>query len=40
MNDMKPEDFECKVSLDEHYKYVRSHVEDMPEISGFRWSGA
>jgi xylulose-5-phosphate/fructose-6-phosphate phosphoketolase len=31
---------ECQVSLNLHHDYVRSHFEDMPEVSGFRWSGA
>jgi xylulose-5-phosphate/fructose-6-phosphate phosphoketolase len=31
---------ECQDALRQHSAYVREHLEDMPEISNFRWDGA
>jgi xylulose-5-phosphate/fructose-6-phosphate phosphoketolase len=29
----------CRHMLERHHAYVREHLEDMPEISGWRWPG-
>ena len=29
----------CRHMLERHHVYVREHLEDMPEISGWRWPG-
>jgi len=30
---------ECKAVLDRHRAYIRQHLEDMPEIRDFTWTG-